>query len=74
MVAVKKLNNEEIVINADLIETIEQIPDTMICLSTGRKITVRDTVEDIVKKVLKYKQLTNQTIGLVKKEDKETKE
>ena len=71
MIAVKKISKQEIVINADLIETIEAVPDTIICLTTGRKMTVIDSVEDVVKRVIKYKQLTHQTIGFVPKEEKE---
>ncbi len=71
MIAVKKLSQEEIVLNADLIECIESIPETLITLTTGRKITVRDAIEDVVKKVIRYKQLTHQTIGVVSKEEKQ---
>lgn len=71
MIAVKKLSQEEIVINADLIECIESIPETLITLTTGRKVTVRDAIEDVVKKVIRYKQLTHQTIGVVSKEEKQ---
>jgi flagellar protein FlbD len=70
MIAVKKFNKEEMVVNADMIESIEATPDTMICLTTGRKIPVRDSVEDVVKKVIRYKQLINQTIGIVPKEER----
>ena len=38
MVEVTKLNDEKITINAELIELVEEIPDTMITLTTGRKI------------------------------------
>jgi flagellar protein FlbD len=72
MIALTKLNKEQIVINADLIETIESIPETLITLTTSRKITVRDALEDVVKKVIRYKQLTHQTIGVVTKEEKQT--
>jgi flagellar protein FlbD len=68
MITVKKLNKEEIIINADLIETIEANPDCIITLTTGRKITVRDQIEELVKKLIKYKQLTHQTVNVVKKE------
>lgn len=56
MIYVKKLDNSEIVINADLIEVIEETPDTIITLTTGKKILTRDTSEDVINKVIKYKQ------------------
>jgi flagellar protein FlbD len=45
-----------IVINADLIETIEACPDTHITLITKRKFVVENTLEDVVDRVLAYRQ------------------
>jgi flagellar protein FlbD len=70
MIAVTKLNKEEIIINADLVESIEATPDTIITLTTDRKMTVRDSVEEVVKKIIRYKQITHQTIGVVTKEER----
>jgi flagellar protein FlbD len=47
--------NKEIVINAEFIEFIEEIPDTIISLSTGKKILVQEKKEEIIKKVVNYK-------------------
>ncbi|MCT4545391.1 MAG: flagellar FlbD family protein [Vallitalea sp.] len=55
MICVTKLNNEEIVINADLIETIEETPNTIITLSTGKKFIVTDSSKEIIEKVITYK-------------------
>lgn len=44
-------------VNADLIETIEATPDTVITLTTGKKIVVSDSVEVIIKRVIEYKQV-----------------
>ena len=52
MIDVTKMNNEIITINADLIEMIEEVPDTVITLTTGKKILVkesRQTVKSLVK-------------------------
>ena len=52
MIDVKKLNEQKITINSDLIELIEEVPDTVITLTTGRKIFVkesRQTIKDLVK-------------------------
>lgn len=62
MIKLNLLNNSEIVINAELIETIEQTPDTIITLTTGRKIMVKDTAEDIIENFVKYRQSINQII------------
>lgn len=55
MINVIRLNGKELTINADLIETIEQTPDTIITLTTGKKLIVSETREDIVEKVVAYK-------------------
>ena len=44
-----------IVINADLIETVEACPDTHITLVTRRKFVVEDSLESVVEKVLEYR-------------------
>jgi len=55
MIYVTRLNNEEFVVNADLIEFIEKTPDTVISLTTGKKIVVKETPEEIIEKVIAYK-------------------
>lgn len=60
MIALKRLNGQEFVLNADLIETLETTPDTVITLTNGKKIIVRNNLEEIVRKTIKYKQLCNQ--------------
>ncbi|MEE3392239.1 MAG: flagellar FlbD family protein [Lachnospiraceae bacterium] len=54
MISVTKLNGTSITVNASLIETVEEIPDTVISLTTGRKIVVRESRDDIVKLVSDY--------------------
>ncbi|NLK20765.1 MAG: flagellar FlbD family protein [Epulopiscium sp.] len=56
MIKVTRLNDSEIIINAELIELIEATPDTVITMTTGRKIVVKETVDDIIDIVVQYKQ------------------
>ena len=42
------------VINADLIRTVEENPDTTITLINGDRIIVRDSMKQIVSKVIEY--------------------
>ena len=52
MIDVTKMNGMNITINSDLIETVEDKPDTVITLTTGRKIIVkesRQTIKNLVK-------------------------
>ena len=60
MIKVRKINGEEIIINAELIETVEARPDTTISLVTGNKIIVKDTVAEVIEKVIEYRRLVNQ--------------
>jgi flagellar protein FlbD len=55
MIVVKKINGEEIVVNADLIEKIEFSAQAVMTLSTGEKIVVDETREDLLRKVIEYK-------------------
>jgi len=56
MIKLLKTNGSKIVINADLIEEIKETPDTVITLTNGKKILVKDSAEEIVEKVIKYRQ------------------
>ena len=47
MIEITKLNGTRILINPDLIEIIESTPDTVISLTTGRKIIVKESRQEI---------------------------
>ena len=51
MIDVTRINNTRFVLNCDLEET----PDTVITLTTGTKYVVKESCEEIKKKVLEYK-------------------
>ena len=55
MIKVTRLNGQLIVLNADLIEFVEEIPDTIISLTTGKKIMVQENAEQIIEKVIVFK-------------------
>jgi flagellar protein FlbD len=55
MINVTKINNVNITINSDLIETIEETPDTVITLTTGKKLLVKESRQEIVNLVKLYK-------------------
>jgi flagellar protein FlbD len=54
MITVTRLNNQAVVINAELIKFIEQTPDTMITLTTGEKIMVRESMKEVVSRAIQY--------------------
>jgi flagellar protein FlbD len=55
MIAVKKINGEQIIVNCDLIEMIEFSPHAVMSLTTGEKIIVDETRDEILRKVIEYK-------------------
>ena len=55
MITITKLNDKELVINCDLIEYIESNPDTTITMTTGRKIMAKESVEEIIQRIIDYK-------------------
>lgn len=57
MIKVTRINNSEIIINSDLIEFIESSPDTIISLVDGKKIIVKDTPDEVIQKVAKFRRL-----------------
>jgi flagellar protein FlbD len=56
MIKLLKTDGSEIIINADLIEQIKETPDTVITMTNGKKILVEDTADEIIEKVINYKQ------------------
>lgn len=60
MIRVTRINGEEIVVNAALIEFVEATPDTVISLLTGRKLMVKESVEDVRRSAEAY----HRTVGL----------
>ncbi len=59
MIEVTKLNDNSLYINDDYIECIEAVPDTTITMTTGRKIIVKESIDDIIDKILEYKKKYN---------------
>ncbi|WCL49605.1 flagellar FlbD family protein [Leptospira sp. GIMC2001] len=54
MIIVHRLKGEEFVINANLIETIEANPDTVVTLTTERKFVIKETVQELIQLVKDY--------------------
>jgi flagellar protein FlbD len=55
MVKVTRLNGDEVVVNAELIESVEATPDTVLTLTTGKKLMVREPLRAVVEQVLAYR-------------------
>lgn len=55
MIDVTGMNHEKFILNADHIEKIEEVPETIITLVNGKKYIVLESVEDVRNAVIKYK-------------------
>ncbi len=55
MIEVTRLNGTKLTVNADLIERVEELPDTVIKLTTGNKIIVKESRQEIKNLVTLYK-------------------
>ena len=55
MVEVTRLKGTKIIINAELIEVVEETPDTVVTLTTGRKFIVKESRQELKNLVLSYK-------------------
>jgi flagellar protein FlbD len=55
MIRLHRLNGQEVIVNAELIETVEGHPDTVIGLATGNRFVVRESVLDVIERVLDYR-------------------
>jgi len=55
MIKLEKLNGSLVVVNAELIESVEAAPDTVLNLATGNRFIVKDSVDSVIAKVVEYK-------------------
>ena len=55
MIDVTRMNGTTLTINNDLIETVEEMPDTVITLTTGKKIIVKESRQDVKNLVKLFK-------------------
>jgi flagellar protein FlbD len=64
MIEVSLINGSQIVLNSDLIEFIEATPDTVISLSTGKKMIVKEPVPQVIDKIVEYRRrIGNPQVG-----------
>ncbi len=58
MIKVTRLNDSPLVVNSDLIEFIESTPDTMMSLTTGKKIMIRESIDEVISLVAEFKRMS----------------
>ncbi|WHH58940.1 flagellar FlbD family protein [Petroclostridium sp. X23] len=55
MIKVTRFNGKVFYVNSDLIEYIESTPDTIITTTTGKKIVISESVEEVIDKIIEFK-------------------
>jgi flagellar protein FlbD len=61
MINVHRLNTEEFLVNCELIEFVEETPDTVISMASGRKLVVSEKCNEIKKLIIEYKRQIHST-------------
>jgi len=60
MIKLTRLNESEVVVNAEMIEFVEAIPDTILSLVSGKKIMVSESVDEVIERVIVYRRRCNE--------------
>ncbi len=55
MIHLTRINHVPLVLNPDVIEHIEMTPDTVISLTTGQKLVVLETCDEIIHRVIEFR-------------------
>jgi flagellar protein FlbD len=56
MIKLTQLNGEAFVLNAELIRYVESKPDTIISLTTGERLVVRESLDEVLERAVRYQQ------------------
>ena len=54
MIKVTRLGGKEVVVNASLIRFVEATPDTIVSLTSGEKLVVLESVDEIIRRCIEY--------------------
>jgi flagellar protein FlbD len=60
MIRLTRLNHAALVVNCDLIEHIDMSPDTVLSMTTGQRITVLETAEQVIRQVIEFRRQLRQ--------------
>jgi len=55
MISLTRRNGNAVVVNADLILTVEATPETMLYMVNGERIVVKETIEDVIKRTVAFR-------------------
>ncbi len=55
MIQLTRINHTPLVVNSDLIELIENTPDTILSLTNGQKLVVLEPVDEVIRLVIDFR-------------------
>jgi flagellar protein FlbD len=62
VIKLHRLNGTEFLLNADLIESVEAVPDTVISTYTNNRFVVKETMDEVRQLVIQYRQTINRPV------------
>ena len=62
MILLTKVNNAQVALNSDLIQSIEEAADTVVTLSNHDKVVVRERMTEIIDKIVEYRRRIRQMV------------
>jgi flagellar protein FlbD len=57
MIRLTRISHAQVVLNSDLIEHIEMTPDTVISLTTGQKVVVLESTDEVIRRVVEFRRM-----------------
>ena len=54
MIKLKRLDGEAFILNAELIRYVESRPDTFVTLTTGERLIVQETMDEVLERAIAY--------------------
>ena len=64
MIMLTKINRASIAVNSDMIEFIEETPDTVITMTNNDRIVVQESTAEIIKRVVRYRRMISSAVRL----------
>ena len=65
MIRLTRISHASVVLNSDLIEHIESTPDTVISLTTGQKVVVLESCDEVIRRVVEFRRMLLQPPAVV---------
>lgn len=62
MIRLTRLNGKVFVVNAELIEIMEETPDTVVTLNNGNRFVVSESVDEVIDRIVKYRKKINHIV------------